>query len=146
MPVDMVTSPINLILNLFRMAKENPILLFIFILVMLFFPLNILDFIMFVLINVIIALVNVLLWILIIPINAIISVIELIADFIVGSIYFPINLILDTLGLNTLSVPGINIPGIPFIKFDYIPVDIFAEGDYIFKFFIEGLGLSFPLW
>jgi len=136
----------NFILNLIRTMIERPIIFLAFILVCLFFPLNVLDYIFIILINLVILIVNVALFIIIIPINIIIILVYDLINLLVQLLLVqPINWLLSLVGQSwnpsLLNAPTVNPP---FLSWVYI--DVFGTNDTAIGFILDAFGLSFPLF
>lgn len=136
----------NLFINLMKLIIQNPLYAVIFLIMILFLPLNLLDLILFVFINFFIALFNLIIWIIIIPINLLIWFLDFVKNLIITLIYLPINLIIGILGGTAVTPPGTTLPTIPYISLSYINIDFFGDQDTIIGKLIDSLGWSFPLW
>jgi len=140
-----IGSLANFVLNLVKVMLEKPIIFVAFIIAILFFPLNVIDLILSVLVNIFILLANVLMFIIMMPIFILLDWITSIINLLIDFITTPINWILDPLGQHwsplTLYSPA---PVPPTIA--YMDIDIFANNDTIIGLMVNGLGLSFPLF
>lgn len=134
------------LLNLVQTMLERPIIFIAFILTILFFPLNVLDLVLYVVVNFFILIVNLIMFLLLIPVYIVLGAIYTAINLMITFIASPINWILTSLGLNawnplTLYPPNVTPPWIP-----YMTIDIFATNDTIIGLIINNLGLSFPLF
>lgn len=127
----------NFTINLMKLLIEKPYLAVIFIILILFFPLNVLDFLLYIFVNLFIVIANVLLWIIIILPNILFSAINIILFKILDDALWEI-------------IPGdqptITIPLIEFYVLDYIDIDYFEWDDTLIGVLMDSLSLSFPIW
>ncbi len=127
----------NFAVNIITMLIEKPHLALIFIIMILFFPLNVIDFLLYIFINLFIIIANVILWVIVIVPNLLFSAINLILFKILDDALWEI-------------IPGdqptIRIPLIPFYVVDYINIDYFAWDDTLIGILMDSLSLTFPLF
>ena len=140
-----ISSGLNVIINLIKLIIEKPHLLLIFILVILFFPLNVLDYIFTITVNLFVLIVNVLLFIIIIPTNIVLNILSTMVTFIIAVIATPFNWLLGVIG-QSWTPPVFNVAGIqpPFVN--WVSIDIFGTNDTLIGIILNGLGLSFPIF
>ena len=109
--------------------------LFIFLIV-LFFPLNLLDYLILIIVNIGVAILNAIMWIITIIANGLIWVINQILMAIEGG--------LDTAGIDVGDVP--TLPIFEYFQQDWIIVDIFGTTTCVLTIILSLMGLSFPIW
>lgn len=140
-----ISSGFNVIINLLRLLIEKPHLLLIFILAILFFPLNALDYILSITVNIFILLINILLFVIIIPVNIILTIISNSITFLIQIIATPINWLLALVNMSwappTFPVAGITPPFLSWVSINW-----FGANDTVIGIIISNLGLSFPLF
>lgn len=136
----------NFMLNLIKVMLEKPIVFVAFILAVLFFPLNVLDLVLSVIVNVFILFANVLLFIVLIPVFILLSFVTTLINLLISFITTPINWILNALGLSTWTPLTLYPPTPTPPSIAYLTIDIFATNDTIMGLIVNGLGLSFPLF
>jgi len=140
-----ISSAMSVIIDLIRLGIEKPHILAIFILAILFFPLNALDYIFTILMNVVILIVNLLLFIIIIPVNIILTIISNSITFLIQIIATPINWLLAVINTqwNPPTFPvGAITP--PFLS--WVTIDMFGTNDTLIGVILDGLGLNFPIF
>lgn len=135
----------NILLNIFRLLVEKPLYLLALIVLLLFFPLNILDILAYIFINILIVFVNVLIFLIIIPINIIVDIIEFVINALILVIATPINWLLALVG-TSWTPPGVSLINIGYPIIPYLNIDFFDEGDTLIEFIFSIFGWSFPLW
>ncbi len=120
-------------------ALRNPVYAVIVLLIVLFFPLDLLDYLVWIIISIMAVVINAVLWILVGITNAIISIINWIKDVVVGAINaIPL--------INVGSPPDFD--PFPYVKIAFadIEVNMFASGTSLLTIILSLVGISFPLW
>jgi len=140
-----ISSGMSVIIDIIKLSIEKPHLLAIFILAILFFPLNALDYIFTFVVNLFVLLMNILLFVVIIPTNIILNILGTVVNFLINVIATPINWLLGVINLEW-DPPEFTVGGItpPFI--DWYDIDMFGTNDTLIGVILDGLGLNFPIF
>ena len=140
-----IASSANFFLNLIRMMIEKPIIFILFIIMILLFPLNVIDYLLTIFFNIFILLFNVLLFIIIIPVNILYALVAFTINWLINAIASPFIWLLDVIGISwsppQLSVANINPP-----QLNYQYIDWFGTNDTLLGLIVNSLGLSLPLF
>lgn len=120
-------------------ALRNPLFAIVTLLVILFFPLDLIDYLIWIIIAIMSVIINSILWILVGIGNVIISIINWIVNVVANAI-------------NSIPFIDIGDPG-EFIKFPYvkilstdIEVNLFAPGTCLLTIILGLVGVSLPIW
>lgn len=116
----------ELIINGVRTFIEKPIYSIGLVLVLFFMPLDIIDFILFIFVNIFVVIFNAILYLLIIIGNGIIALINWLLDFIVSAI-----------GLGLSSPPDFS--PLEYRSQSYIEIDIFDSGVNLFSIILDSI-------
>ena len=118
---------------------SNPFGALITLLIVLFFPLNLLDYLIIVIVNAGIAILNAILWILIIIVNGIVWIL----NSLIGGICDALSGVFEG-----LECP-VDMPYMEYLTQDWLTessVNLFGETATVFGIILSLIGLEFPVW
>lgn len=122
-------------------ALRNPIFALVILSIVLIFPLDLIDYLIWIIIAIMAVIVNAILWIFVGIANAIISLINWLVNVVVSAINGLPGGIID------IGTPGA-FDSFPYTKilFDDIKVDLFAPGTSLLTIILSLVGISVPIW